>query len=441
MSFSSILLLPEVAIDKIFSFLSYDEIARNRVVCKKFNEVGSKFLSRGFLHLERRHGHIYKRVKSALPRRESERKSHKMARHIDILQGLETRISMLNMTYTKYIENKLVCFIPGKVLDELKSVLDLVETNQSPPRTHVLLQELRDLSSMAMEHFDEHILPRVKEQFDQRTGCPEKILKELEIVAGSLSPYTRFQEMVCRNVPSTSRSTRLVLQTQVQHALSDELRKVKKTTKTHKHHITYLTQNTNKLYMKLRKQAARIKQQSAKIREQERKIHEQNSKIQEQEATITEMKRHIDEWDQKYKDLINKLMRARDEILKRASSAQQSTSMPEFKSNIRPRTTHILPKSYHSVRPVDVVERKRKVALQVPSDIPTKRSRSPIVSDAANLELKIPDLANFRNEETPPQTQPATSTAIISSLLGKSFDTLRMIKPRKRKMAEDIDLK
>lgn len=52
----------------------------------------------------------------------------------------------------------------------MKNVLALVESDQTPPRTPQLLQELRDLTSMAMEHFDEHILPRVKEQVDRRSG-------------------------------------------------------------------------------------------------------------------------------------------------------------------------------------------------------------------------------------------------------------------------------
>lgn len=52
----------------------------------------------------------------------------------------------------------------------MKTVLDIVESNTNPPRTCLLLQELRDLSSMAMEHFDEQILPKVKEQMDRRSG-------------------------------------------------------------------------------------------------------------------------------------------------------------------------------------------------------------------------------------------------------------------------------
>lgn len=127
-------------------------------------------LSRGFIQLEKRHSVIYKRVKTLLPRRESERRAHPLSRHSDILQAIETRISMLKMTYMKYIESNLLCFIPGKVLDEMRSVLSLLELDSTPPRTHHLLQELRDLSSMAMEHFDDHILPRVKEQMDLRNG-------------------------------------------------------------------------------------------------------------------------------------------------------------------------------------------------------------------------------------------------------------------------------
>lgn len=85
-------------------------------VCRRFNEVGSKMLSRGFIQVERRHTLVYKRVKSMLPRRESERRMHPLARYCDILSAIETRISMLNMTFMKYIDNGLCCFIPGKVI-------------------------------------------------------------------------------------------------------------------------------------------------------------------------------------------------------------------------------------------------------------------------------------------------------------------------------------
>jgi len=55
-------------------------------------------------------------VKARLPRRESERRTHPLARHVDILGAIETRISLLSMTYSKYIDQGLCCFIPGKVI-------------------------------------------------------------------------------------------------------------------------------------------------------------------------------------------------------------------------------------------------------------------------------------------------------------------------------------
>lgn len=84
-------------------------------VCGKFNEIAGNMLSRGFFQMEKRCSMIYKRFKGMLPRRESERKLHPLARHCDILSAVDTRMSMMNMTYTKHIENNLVSFIPGKV--------------------------------------------------------------------------------------------------------------------------------------------------------------------------------------------------------------------------------------------------------------------------------------------------------------------------------------
>jgi F-box protein 28 len=223
-----VLYIPEIALEKIFSFLTYDEIAKNRLVCRKFNEIGSRMLSRGFIQLEKRHATIYKRVKSLLPRRESERRVHPLSRHCDILQAVETRISMLNMTYMKYIENNLLCFIPGKVLDEMINVLSFVESDCTPPRTHQLLQELRDLSSMAMEHFDEHILPRVKEHKEQMDERRQAFIASF---SGS---------------PTNLKQTRPFIVQQV-----NDLQKIKKQYKTYKHHIAYLNQNTQKLLQKV----------------------------------------------------------------------------------------------------------------------------------------------------------------------------------------------
>lgn len=48
------------------------------------------------------------------------------------------------------------------MIDEVLRVLKVLELTNNPPRAHEILQELRDISSMAIEHFDEKICPLLK---------------------------------------------------------------------------------------------------------------------------------------------------------------------------------------------------------------------------------------------------------------------------------------
>lgn len=68
---------------------------------KFFNVTCSKLLNRGFVMVEKYHSQSLKRVKSQLPRRESERRNHALARHCDVLSAIETRLSLLSMTFSK----------------------------------------------------------------------------------------------------------------------------------------------------------------------------------------------------------------------------------------------------------------------------------------------------------------------------------------------------
>lgn len=70
------------------------------------------------------------------------------------------------MTYSKYIDLNLCCFIPGRVLDEIFRILILVSKTRKTLRPHEVLQELRDISSMAIEHFDEKIANILKPYVD-----------------------------------------------------------------------------------------------------------------------------------------------------------------------------------------------------------------------------------------------------------------------------------
>uniref|UniRef100_A0A182PAZ9 F-box domain-containing protein n=1 Tax=Anopheles epiroticus TaxID=199890 RepID=A0A182PAZ9_9DIPT len=154
--------LPDCMIEQVLEYLSYDEIAKKRIICRKIDRICQSLLNRGFIKMIRKHNMNLKAIKSQLPRRESERRNHPLSKHSDILTCIETRISMLSMTYSKFIEKELCCFIPGKVIDEVLNILGLIENTSRPLRAHEVLQELRDISSMAIEHFDENIAHRLK---------------------------------------------------------------------------------------------------------------------------------------------------------------------------------------------------------------------------------------------------------------------------------------
>ena len=87
-------------------------------VCKQFDEVCKQLLNKGFSYVDRLHATVQKNVKSKLPRRESERRNHPLSKHVNVLSSVETRLSLLSMTFVKYIDMNLCCFIPGKVCEE-----------------------------------------------------------------------------------------------------------------------------------------------------------------------------------------------------------------------------------------------------------------------------------------------------------------------------------
>ena len=54
-------------------------------------------------------------VQSQMPRRESARRNHPLARECDIVETLHMRLTLLQMTFGKHIERKHICFFPGEV--------------------------------------------------------------------------------------------------------------------------------------------------------------------------------------------------------------------------------------------------------------------------------------------------------------------------------------
>ncbi|XP_061601450.1 F-box only protein 28 [Cololabis saira] len=261
--------LPIVAIETILNFLSYDEISLLRAVCKRMDMICQRVLNQGFLKVERYHSLCQRQVKAQLPRRESERRNHSLARHADILAAVETRLSLLNMTFMKYVDSNLCCFIPGKVIDEIYRVLRYVNSTRAPQRAHEVLQELRDISSMAMEYFDEKIVPILKKKLPG-TDLSCRLIGSAPVAGPSTSLTT--MSLLAKNTPSRSEMTKVQQQVKVNGAS-----------------MTVLRREMQEIRVKQLEQQKQLQDQEQKLLEQSQVIGEQNARLAELEHKLRDL--------------------------------------------------------------------------------------------------------------------------------------------------------
>ncbi|XP_037126762.1 F-box only protein 28 isoform X3 [Syngnathus acus] len=231
--------------------------------------ICQRVLNQGFLKVERYHSMCQRQVKAQLPRRESERRNHSLARHADILAAVETRLSLLNMTFMKYVDSNLCCFIPGKVIDEIYRVLRYVNSTRAPQRAHEVLQELRDISSMAMEYFDEKIVPILKKKLPG-ADLSGRLIGSAPVAGSSSSLST--MSLLAKNAPSRS-----------------ELTKVQQQVKVNGASVTVLRREMQEIRVKQLEQQKQLQDQEQKLQEQTQVIGEQNARLAELEHKLREL--------------------------------------------------------------------------------------------------------------------------------------------------------
>lgn len=169
----------------------------------------------------------------------------------------------------------------------------MVTDSKSPPRAHEILQELRDISSMAMEHFDEKILPDLKHSI-----CSS--------VVSNVNPY----ELPTGNLKLThSASTSVLSHGFNTNRLNQTFKRIYSRTRKNKTLVVSVKGQMKKMKQRMNRQGLQMQLQSAKLQEQAKKISEQ-------ETQIAELKKHFEEWEQKIGDLTAELSRAREEAQK-----------------------------------------------------------------------------------------------------------------------------
>ncbi|XP_054942321.1 F-box only protein 28-like [Physeter macrocephalus] len=261
--------LPILAIENIPSFMSQDEISQLHLVCKRMDLVCQRMLNQGFLKVEGYHNPCQKQVKAQLPRKESERRNRSLAPHADIIAAVETRLSLLNMTFMKYVDSNLCCFIPGKVIDEIYHVLRYVHSTRAPQRAHEVLQELRDTSSMATEYFDEKIIPFLKRKLPGSD------------VSGRL--------MGSPPVPGPSAARTAMQLFSKQNPSRQEVTKLQQQIKTNGAGVTVLRREISELRTKELERQKQLQDQDQKLLEQTQIVGEQNAQLAELERKLREV--------------------------------------------------------------------------------------------------------------------------------------------------------
>ncbi|XP_043259287.1 F-box only protein 28 isoform X3 [Colletes gigas] len=155
--------LPIEILEKIFSYLDYDTVARLRPVCQQMDRVCGSILNSTFQKLQAQMLSRFQAIKAQMPRRESARRNHPLACESDIIETLHMRLTLLQMSFGKHIERKHCCFFPGEILDEVYRILHYIKVTPKLARPYKVTDELFDLSTMAMEYFKERIEPTLPE--------------------------------------------------------------------------------------------------------------------------------------------------------------------------------------------------------------------------------------------------------------------------------------
>lgn len=238
-------------------------------------------------------------------------------------------------------------------------MLRLVKDSKTPPRTPEILQELRDISSMAMEHFDEKILPEFKHSL-----CNS--------VVANVGAY---ENLVLSHHGTTSK----VITPLPPHFNPDKLNQTFKKiyNRTKKNKVTVLCVKGQIGKMKLR-----LNRQSFQMRVQNLKLQEHAKKIQDQDAQMAEMKKHLEEWEQKLGDMTAELSRAREETQKPDSL---DTCKRKIADITHPRETSLLlTKELQAKKRKLIVERKSSVDAQ---DVKFKKFMSDLLGESSVEEI------------------------------------------------------
>jgi len=289
----SLVELPAELLVKILQYIPFKDHAYIRLVCRRLNEIAAGRLNSTFQQLQNKMLDRFQHIKAQMPRRESARRNHPLARESDIVETLHMRLTLLQMTFGKHIERKHICFFPGEILDEVYRILRYIHSTNPPlGRTYKVTDELFDLSTMAMEYFKDNIEPSLPDityigsDFLDFTPPFASPLKKLSRTGGLDSPISSRASAVGSSCsePPISYS---------QFCEDEDEDKV---------HTEVAPQNNMVLRKRIKRIRAGMKKYNTQLDEVKRELKTCKSKMDGQSKQVAEYTSRLDEYDKKLEE-------------------------------------------------------------------------------------------------------------------------------------------
>lgn len=175
------------------------------------------------------------------------------------------------------MQNGTACFIPGKIIDECYKIIRSISNSNDQQiktlRAHEILQELRDISSMAIEHFDEKIAVDLRKNRIEPLSTVPSVF-DMFPRASIDGLFSMSRNSSCASISAQS--------TPVRESIA--CRRIKKKSKLSK---------LVKLY----------KKQSKVIKTQSKQISKMMKNMSEQMSSLNSLKRRLDESEVKNREL------------------------------------------------------------------------------------------------------------------------------------------
>ncbi|XP_076253785.1 F-box protein dampened [Rhynchophorus ferrugineus] len=298
--------MPQEIIEKIFGYLSFKEICKLRLVCRRVDQICGYLLNSAFAKLQTQMLSRFQDIKKKMPRRESARRNHYLACESDIIETLHMRLTLLQMSFGKHIERKHICFFPGEILDEVHSILHYIKTTPKLDLPYKVTDELFDLSTMAMEYFKEKIEPNLPEIayfsadfLNFPTTFSGSNTSKYCLESPNLSSDS---SKVDHNDPDVLDGEEFVEIPQSNMVLRKRIRKIKQGMKRYNNQLTALRQE--------------LKACKKKTAEQQKQISEQQKQLADQQKQTLEYATRLDDYDKKNEEISRKFSTLLQELNK-----------------------------------------------------------------------------------------------------------------------------